>query len=78
MKRSIILLALMSTASVLAVWSAPVYSQSSEDDDTMVIEEITVTARRREESLREVPGTVTALTATMLENASEPSNTLNR
>jgi len=69
MKSSISLLTLISAVSLLAIWSAPVYSQSSEDDDTMVIEEITVTARRREESLKDVPGTVTALTQTMLENA---------
>jgi len=59
----------MSTVSLLAVWSAPVYSQSSEDSDTLTIEEIIVTARRREESLRDVPGTVTALTAATLESA---------
>ena len=69
MKRSISLLTLMSTVSLLAVWSAPVDSQSSEESDTLVIEEIIVTARRREESLRDVPGTVTALTQTMLESA---------
>ncbi len=69
MKRSISLLTLMSTVSLLAVWSAPVYSQSGQDSDTSAIEEIIVTARRREESLRDVPGTVTALTQTMLESA---------
>jgi iron complex outermembrane receptor protein len=69
MKRSITLFALMSTVSFLAVWSAPVYSQNNQDSDTLVIEEITVTARRREESLRDVPGTVTALTETTLESA---------
>ena len=69
MKRSIILLTLISTAGLLAVWSAPVYSQGSEDSEQMLIEEIIVTARRREESLRDVPGTVTALTAATLESA---------
>lgn len=69
MKRSISLLTLMSTVSLLAVWSAPVYSQSNEDSDAFIIEEIIVTARRREESLRDVPGTVTALTQATLERA---------
>ena len=32
-----------------------------------VIEEITVTARQREESLQDVPGTITVLTADLLE-----------
>ena len=54
---------------LLALWAAPVYSQSSDGSGSSAIEEILVTARRREESLRDVPGTVTALTEATLESA---------
>jgi len=53
----------------MAVGPVPAYGQSSASDESMEIEEVTVTARRREESLRDVPGTVTALTAETLESA---------
>jgi len=69
MKRSIIVLTFLSIASVTIFWSAPVYSQSSDDSDRFIIEEVIVTARRRAESLRDVPGTVTALTTAVLESA---------
>ena len=69
MKRSIIVLTFLSIASVTTFWSAPVYSQSSDDSDRFIIEEVIVTARRRAESLRDVPGTVTALTTAALESA---------
>jgi len=41
----------------------------AQGNDQFDIEEIIVTARRRSESLRDVPGTVTALTTTVLEGA---------
>ena len=69
MKRSIIVLTFLSIASVTTFWSVPVYSQSSDDSDRFIIEEVIVTARRRAESLRDVPGTVTALTTAALESA---------
>ncbi len=69
MKRLIIVLTLLSIVSMMAVWPAPAFSQSSGDSDTFFIEEVTVTARRREESLRDVPGTITALTEATLESA---------
>jgi iron complex outermembrane receptor protein len=69
MKRSTIVFTFLASAGVLAFWSAPVFSQSNDDGDAFVIEEVIVTARRREESLRDVPGTVTALTAATLESA---------
>jgi iron complex outermembrane receptor protein len=53
----------------MLVWALPAYSQSGEVSGAYAIEEILVTARRREESLRDVPGTVTALTAEVIEAA---------
>lgn len=69
MKRLIIVLTQLSIVSLMAVWPAPAFSQSSNDGETFFIEEVTVTARRREESLRDVPGTVTAFTEATLESA---------
>ena len=69
MKRLILGLTFLSTASLLALWSGPVFSQNSNDSDEFTIEEVIVTARRREESLMDVPGTVTALTESTLESA---------
>jgi len=69
MKRLIIVLTQLSIVSLMAVWPAPAFSQSSNDSETFFIEEVTVTARRREESLRDVPGSVTAFTEATLESA---------
>jgi len=44
-------------------------AQSSDEGSEPFIEEIMVTARRREESLQDVPGTVTALSAETLQSA---------
>ena len=65
MKGTIIALIFLSAISSMTTWSEPLYGQSNE----ILIEEIIVTARRREESLREVPGTVTAFSQTTLERA---------
>ncbi|MFT5139215.1 MAG: iron complex outermembrane receptor protein [Lysobacterales bacterium] len=54
---------------LLAAWSAPVLSQDQDQSSSSFMEEIIVTARRREESLSDVPGTVTAFTAATLERA---------
>lgn len=69
MKHNTIGLTLLSSVSLLAVCSTPSYSQDSTGDDTFTVEEIIVTARRRSESLSDVPGTVTALTESTLESA---------
>ncbi len=69
MKRSFILFTFISVISVMAIMPEPAYSQSNDDSDSLVMEEVIVTARRREERLRDVPGTVTALTEATLENA---------
>lgn len=45
------------------------YAQEQAEEAFLVIEEIVVTARRREESLVDVPGSVTALTSRVIENA---------
>ena len=44
-------------------------AQQGQTDSQFLLEEITVTARRRSESLRDVPGTVTALTTDVLDSA---------
>ncbi len=66
MKHLISVLTMLTASSVLAIWAAPVYGQGT---DEVYIEEIIVTARRRAESLRDVPGTVTALTEASLQSA---------
>lgn len=49
--------------------SAPAPDVVAEANRPMQLEEVTVTARRREESLQHVPDAVTALTATAIESA---------
>ena len=51
----------------LAGSAATVPAQTVSSDDTIVLEEVVVTARKREESLRDVPLTVTAVTADAIE-----------
>lgn len=70
MKGSIVALILVLTLCGAGSWSMPAAAQNNENDGSMAIEEVMVTARRREESLRDVPGTVTALTQDTLERAS--------
>ncbi|WP_417449822.1 TonB-dependent receptor [Kordiimonas sp.] len=64
MKRNL-LTGLLSGASLFALPHVPVMAQ----EGAIQFEEITVTARRRSESLTDVPGTVTALTSSTLESA---------
>lgn len=59
---------IMSTAIALA-FLLPIKPLLAVDDETMVLEEVIVTSRKREESLMDVPDSVTAFSATMIENA---------
>lgn len=68
MKESKIALILSSFVSLLPIWVTPAYSQVS-NEDSYIIEDIIVTARRREESLKDVPGTLAVLTSNILESA---------
>ena len=68
MRQNKIGLTMLSSVSLLALCATPGYSQSA-DEDTFTVEEIIVTSRRRAENLNDVPGTVTALTETVLESA---------
>ena len=54
---------------LIAFVSAMMLLPVSEVFAQSVIEEITVTARQREESLQDVPGTITVLTADQLERS---------
>ncbi|WND03480.1 TonB-dependent receptor [Temperatibacter marinus] len=66
MKHSKKMIQFLSGVSILAALpAAPLIAQ---DDDEM-LEEIIVSARRKEEKLQDVPGTVTAITRTTLERA---------
>ena len=51
----------------LAGSAATVQAQTVSSDDVVILEEVVVTARKREESLRDVPLTVTAVTADAIE-----------
>ncbi|MEJ2534248.1 MAG: TonB-dependent receptor [Gammaproteobacteria bacterium] len=68
MQRSVITLAISSAVAALAATPLSVQAQSGEES-TGQVEEIVVTARRREETLSDVPGTVTALSAETLDRA---------
>jgi iron complex outermembrane receptor protein len=58
---------ILSTAGAVILAAPTVFSQEAAEAGVGAVEEVMVTARRREESLQEVPGTVTALTQEMLE-----------
>lgn len=62
-------LTLLSSVSMIAISTSSTLAQDTSSEDTFAVEEILVTARRRTESLTDVPGTVTALTETALESA---------
>lgn len=68
MKGSNIALSPLLLAGLLACPAAPVYGQTT-TAESYALEDIIVTARRREESLKDVPGTVSVLTADALESA---------
>jgi len=54
-----------------ALYAPPIYAQTNNTggDQTNYIDEIIVTARRKSESLQDVPGSVTAITAATIEKA---------
>ena len=58
-----------SLAIILAVAETSSIAQAQQQESEFILEEIIVTARRRSESLQDIPGTVTALTKTTLERA---------
>lgn len=51
----------------VAALSPALHAQTVASDDIVVLDEVVVTARKREESLRDVPLTVTAVTADAIE-----------
>ena len=60
---------LLSFAATAMLSPSVVEAQAAQADDQFMVEEIIVTARRRSESIRDVPGTVTAFTKEVLESA---------
>lgn len=68
MKGSKIASSLLLLAGLLTGPVAPVYSQI-QTAESHTLEDIIVTARRREESLKDVPGTVSVMTTSTLESA---------
>ena len=62
-------MALLSLSAMTLLSPGTVEAQQRQADNDFTVEEIVVTARRRSESLQDVPGTVTALTAGVLESA---------
>ena len=60
-------LAVLVTALASSSISMPAFAQT--DDSAFAIDEIIVTARRKSESLQDIPGSVTALTSATLEKA---------
>tara|TARA_B100001939_G_scaffold347951_2_gene371552 strand:+ start:741 stop:2885 length:2145 start_codon:yes stop_codon:yes gene_type:complete len=62
------------TTAALALWlpSGPVMAEeglAGENEESIVLDEIVVTSRKREESLQDVPDSVTAFNAVAIENA---------
>jgi iron complex outermembrane recepter protein len=54
-------------ALAIAIAATPLYSQASDDQSSFAIEEIVVTAQKREQSLQDVPIAVTALSGDFLQ-----------
>ena len=63
------------SGSVSAQQAAPVNPATAKADDSEKIEVVTVTARRREELIQDVPGAVTAFSGVALEKAGIPDVT---
>ena len=63
------------TGSVSAQQVAPVNPATAKADDSEKIETVTVTARRREELIQDVPGAVTAFSSAALEKSGVPDIT---
>ena len=68
MNRTVLTAAIAASLGALVTPGAPLHAQAVETEEAFV-EEVVVTARRREESLQDVPGTVTALSQEVLEAA---------
>ena len=66
LRRTLSCLLLVTLAWVVA---SPTMAQNSQEDESIMLEEVTVTARRREESIVDAPYAVTAFTAEAIENA---------
>ena len=62
-------MALLTLAATALLSPQVVEAQESQADGQFMLEEIIVTARRRSESLQDVPGTVTVLTSRVIEQA---------
>jgi iron complex outermembrane receptor protein len=69
MKRTVLTAAITASLGAFAVPGTAVHAQTENDEASNAVEEVIVTARRREESLQDVPGTVTALSQQTLEAA---------
>lgn len=71
MKHNYLVISLAALTGMLAAWCPTAFGQdeSRTSESSGTVEEIIVTARRREESLSDVPGTVTAFTQDVLERA---------
>lgn len=70
MRHSLLLTILMvSLTFAVAELMSPGVAEAQQGGSSFVVEEIIVTARRRSESIRDVPGTVTAFTSQVLESA---------
>ena len=66
---------LVGTGSVYAQQAAPTSPATAKADDSEKLEVVTVTARRREELIQDVPGAVTAFSGAALEKAGIPDIT---
>lgn len=70
MRHSLLLTILMvSLTFAVTELMSPGVAEAQQGGSSFVVEEIIVTARRRSESIRDVPGTVTAFTSQVLESA---------
>ncbi len=72
MKRPFLAAAISSALGLLILPAASIYAQDSDDDDAVgeyEPEEVLVTARRREESLQDIPIAITAFSADDISNA---------
>ena len=62
-------IAALSSVALVAVMTAPLATAQTSTTANNPIDEIIVTARRKSESLQDVPGSVTAITAATIEKA---------
>ncbi len=69
LSRTSVLAVLVAAAAAPALAQDQDSAQTSSEASTLSFDEIVVTARRREESLRDVPGTVSAITSATIQDA---------